>query len=342
MKTEESLRIDEERADHLGEKFLKRTDSDSQHKYDELGAYMAQLRQYKPLRDQSACNRLFDWYHNGDSEKRREARDLIVYGNIRLVLSIALRRMGRGLPLLDMMQEGVIGLMTAIEKFEPERGFRFSTYATHCVKHAIGRAIADIGYSTHRFPVHMIEKMTMVRKAFTILTQRHGQFPTELEIFEFIKAMDTKAAEAMRMREVVKCLTYINEGIVELDASVSDEDGVGTYGEIFVGDFPKTETIVEARRLLVEYQTALVRIEETISQFPPRDATVLRLRFGLGDFEAMTLEEVGERYSLTRERIRQIEAKALKELETQLDITPKQLTDIIDVIEELAKIVTSV
>lgn len=337
-------RADVVRVETLGKQILDRLDADPGRKYDDLAKYMAQLRHYPPLVDQAECDRLFHLFRHGATEQsQHEARDLIIYRNIRLVLSIALRLTGRGLPLLDMLQEGVFGLMTAIQKFNPEFGWRFSTYASHWIRQAIGRALADIGDShVFRIPVHAKEKVEMVRRAIAAFSRREGHLPNELELFEYIQSLDSKAAKAMRLGDVIECMGYVyNRDAVHLDAPVSDESG-DSYGEVFVGDLPRTETIVEARQLLAEYRAAFSRIEEIIAQMPPRDAMVLRLRFGIGDFEEMTLEEVGERYGFTRERARQIEAKALEAIEAQIGVSGDQIIEIMKVIDELAKIAAAI
>lgn len=339
--------LDADRAEHLQEEVVGRIDtSPNARMYDELAAYMADLRQY-PLLKQDSFNRIFAWYKNGSTAKAQtEARDLLIYSNIRLVLSIALRYTGRGMPLLDLMQEGVIGMLRALEKFDPGREGAFSTYATWWIRQAITRALADdLGKRAYRIPVHIGEKMAMVGKAIATLVKLHGVMPGDLEVYQYLKSLkENQKAQEIRMDEVVDLHGYIVDGVTSLDDTIKnhtskDEGAGGTIGDQVMDPFAKTETIIEAKRLLVEYQAALGRIEAFVGTMSPRYATIIRLRLGLGDFEAMTLEEVGQRYELTRERVRQIEQEAMTEVERVLSVTAQQIVDIMNVVDELQKIV---
>lgn len=337
-------RVDIERSEALGEQVIDNIESDPRHKYDELAAYMSRLVQYR-IPKQEEFDLLFDQYRNGATDRAKlEARDLLVYKNVRLVLSIALRHSGHGLSLLDMLQEGVIGMMTAIDHFDPALGIKFSTYAFQWIRQAITRALADGGEdAVYRLPVHKHEQVLLVKRAIATMMRTEGRWPSQLEIFEFIKALDTKVAADVRMSDVVECHAIVCQGSSSLDQSASSsdgEDGGRTFGEV-CGAAPDIETVVEARRLLAQYKAALARIEDAVAALSPREAMVLRLRFGLGDFEAMTLEAISERYDITRERIRQIESGVLEAIEASLGVSTGQLIEIVRVTEELEAIVAA-
>ncbi len=330
---------DIERAEAVGEKIIENLDSDPRKGfYDDIRVYLANLRQFPTLTKPEDYTFLFEKFQTGSDIERQRSRDLLVYGNIKLVIKVALRYTGRGLPLLDMVQEGVIGLMRAIEKFEIDKGFRFSTYAHGWIRQAVSRALHDQSdKDPYRIPVYYQELLSLTRRACGELYLETGHWPKELAVFEKMKTFDNRAAQKVRLADVVRLMGMLHRGVVRLDASFQgcgEEDDETVCDRLDLGP-PSTETVVEARRLYLEYRKAVERIESAVDTLPPRSAMVVRLRFGLGDFEAMTLEEIGERYELTRERIRQIEAKALEELEASLGISSDQIAEIIDVVQDL-------
>jgi len=224
------------------------------------------------------------------------ARDHLIKANTRLVVSIAKRYMGRGVPFLDLIQEGNLGLMKAVEKYDLHKGFRFSTYATWWIRQSITRAIADQA-RTIRVPVHMIDRIRQMYKAIHELEQRLGRVPTPEELADEL---------GLNLRKV-QWILKVSWLPLSLESPVGDDED-SELGMFIEDEFGPTPIQSAYQSMLRE------KIDEVLGTLSPREARVLRLRFGLDDGNAYTLEEVGQKFGLTRERIRQIEGKALRRL----------------------------
>ena len=264
---------------------------EKQSQSDELSQYLTEIRQYPRLTPEEELE-LAARCAQGDMDAIRK----MVNSNLRLVVSIAREYAGRGVPLLDLIQEGNTGLIEAAHKYDVNKGFRFSTYATWWVRQKIGRALSDQSRSI-RIPAHIAELVSRIKKVTGTLVQKLGRTPTEEELAEVLGVEVDKIKVALDMSQAVS----------SLDVPVGDDD------ETTVGDLqadhgaqnPMASLIAEANKQVIE--SVLATLNE-------REANVLRLRFGMESDHAHTLEEIGEKMGVTRERVRQIEVKALRKM----------------------------
>lgn len=244
---------------------------------------------------------------NGTPKKKQEllnqmedgllAREHLIKANTRLVVSVAKRYNGRGVPFLDLIQEGNLGLMKAVEKFEYQRGFRFSTYATWWIRQTITRAIADQG-RTIRVPVHMVDRIRLLYKRTHELEQSLGRVPNVDELAESLEQPKSKVEWMLRVSWLP----------LSLESPINDDEDESELGNFIEDQISPTPIQSVYTKLLRE------KVEAVLDTLPCREAHILRMRFGLENGRYYTLEEVGQKFGLTRERIRQIESKALRRL----------------------------
>lgn len=262
-----------------------------QDNYETINVYMQEVGQF-PLIDEAKELELAQRISQGDAEARQE----LCNANLRLVVSIAKRHMGRGLSFMDLIQEGNMGLLKAVDKFDTSKGCRFSTHASWWIQQAISRAISNTG-RTVRIPAHLVETINKMKRINSELTVKLGREPSNLEL---AAALDTD-------EDTIKYWYKISEDIVSLDIKIKDDEDA-TIGEL-IEDKSLQNPI--GNILLEEQKEIFKNVLDTLTQ---RESDILQYRYGLKTDEPKTLEEIGHIYGLTKERIRQIESAALRKL----------------------------
>jgi len=262
---------------------------------DSVNAYLKEIGNFRLLSAEEE-KVLGSQVKHGSKDEAQEARRHLIEANLRLVVSIAKHYIGQGLPLMDLIQEGNIGLIRAVDRFDYQRGYKFSTYATWWIRQSITRAIPNQS-RTIRIPVHMMGSISHLLRVRSGLAQEYGREPTEEEMATEMQTSPRKIGEIIKA----------NQQAFSLDAPIGEE------GHSYLGDFVEDKSLPQPAEVATD-RALEEELQDLLASLPEKERRVIELRFGLGDGRSRTLEEVGQEFGLTRERIRQIEAKALRKL----------------------------
>ncbi len=291
---------------------LLQEDSSSSRSSLSVSRYLAQFKGYPVLTDALEIDAVYERYHYGWTEhERRRAYKELLYGNIRLVVKIAFGFRSRGMPLLDLIQEGVIGLGVAIDRYAPDHEFTFSTYAVHWIRQAMRRAIHDKDYKKPmRLPVNMLESQALFYRVEAKFECKHQRKPTNRELLNELKSVDSVGAQATTLERIAKVRSGTIHTSVSFEQPLSrDGSDERTLGDMIADPHTPVDTVLDVKRFAKQ---ALAFLDETR---PKRDVEIFCLRHGLrGNQEELTLDQIGAQFGLTRERVRQIIEQNLDKL----------------------------
>ena len=318
--------------------------------FTEINDYLAPFREHMDnFAKVDNVELMKDYIRSTSPRAKLKIRDRLIYHNIKLAVKVALYYSNRGVPTVDLIQEGVLGLMKAIDKFEPERGFLFSTYAVWWIRQVITRAVFDqTDEDPYRIPINFREKISIVKvETYKLVRDANGEWPSAEKILAEIKKRTSKICESFTLEDVLKAQIHMAVYNIHLDEELeSFETGETTSVESMVADkthnYANPENMVEARRQFEESQRFLDLLEEQIYSLGLRIGAILKHRLGINGAKEMTLEELGQIFKITRERIRQIELQGHAILQERLSLSKKDIQDLIIAHEEIAKIVSSI
>lgn len=310
---------------------------------DELAAYTQTFQKFRPIVTREEFDELYKMYSQTENPKLSlRARDTLLYGNYKLVLYFALRYKRPGISLPDLIQEGLLGAIRALERFEPKLGIRFSTYASYWIKHMIRRYFIDnVRWRVNRLPVYITDRTSLLRRAINAYQKIHKNVPNDYELWKFVRTFESKLAKSMTLHDVVEIRKYLHEQTVKLDSESQFDDGNGSaYGEAIADARVSIEDTVAAREMLMLYLKTVERIKAVLAEMPPRDGAIILERLGLNG-ENPTLESLGSQSNICRERVRQIEQDKLRRLSFRTSIPVTELKGLARTIEELERIVSA-
>lgn len=265
---------------------------------DPIKSYLKSIARYKLLSPEEELDYAYSYQNAGSEEEKKKYRDLLINHNLRLVVGVAKRYQYLGLPFLDLIQEGNIGLMKGIERFDPSKGFKLSTYATWWIRQAVTRAVHDSG--TIRIPVHMNENMNKIRTFASQYFLEHQKMPSSKMISDLLGVSVERASELLKIYETRMFIVSLDEPVGK------EEDTDSTIGD-FVAEDTNFDEYIDKKMLRYEFEKLFKKLDK-------REVDIIKKRIGWNGEVPMTLEEIGEEYGLTRERIRQIEGKAYRKL----------------------------
>ncbi|MBT5337717.1 sigma-70 family RNA polymerase sigma factor [Candidatus Falkowbacteria bacterium] len=317
--------------------------------FSEINRYLAPFSQHMNNFKSVDNIGLIKNYHLVKSPRAKtKIRDLLVYNNIKLVVKIALKYSNQGVPVDDLIQEGVLGLMKAIDKFDPGRGFLLPTYAVWWIRQAVSRAVQDqTNEDPYRVSNNFRDKISIVKvETYKLVRDSNGKWPTPEEVLVEIKKRDTQASENFTLEDVQKVQAHLTNRNIQLDVELESIESKETTSieSLFpdtIHSYADIDTMIQARRKFAESQEFLDTIEQYIYRLEIRMGVILKHRLGINGAEEMTLEELAQIFKVSRERIRQIEAKGYELLEKTLGLEKKELQYLILSHEEVGKIVGS-